>query len=89
MKKCTSTERQVSPNRFQLCYAYLESKTYDTYTESDNCREFPLLVMELGLKRATGLEAFRNNEDDDFFFIRMAEWLGTEDAERDGMEIDE
>ena len=54
----------------QLCYSHLESKAYDTYTESDNCREFPLLVMELGLKRAIELEAFRNDEEDGLFLIR-------------------
>jgi hypothetical protein len=53
----------------QLCYSYLENSAYDAYEESDNCRLFPKLVMELGLKKAIGLEALRNDEEGDFFFM--------------------
>lgn len=72
----------------QLCYSYLEHKAYETYKESDQCRLFPSLVMELGLKKAIGLEALRNSEEDDFFFIRMAEWIGTENAARDCVDVE-
>jgi len=71
----------------QVCYSFLESKAYDTYTESEHCREFPLLVMELGLKKAIGLEAFRNDNEEGFFLIRMAEWFGTENAARSCVDI--
>jgi len=73
----------------QLCYSYLESNAYDTYAESDNCRLFPRLVMELGLKKAIGLEALRNDEENDFFFMRVAEWIGTEEAARDCVDIED
>lgn len=72
----------------QLCYSYLESKTYEAYSKSDNCRMFPALVMELGLKKAIGVEALRNDNEEEFFFIRVAEWFGTEDAARDCMDIE-
>jgi hypothetical protein len=72
----------------QLCYSYLESKAYDTYAESDNCQQFARIVAELGLKKAIGLEAFRNDREDGFFLVRVAEWIGTEDAARDCVDIE-
>ena len=41
---------------------------------------FPSLVMELDLKKAIGFEVFRNDEEGDFFFIRMAKWIGSEQS---------
>ena len=73
----------------QLCYSYLEGSAYDAYAESDNCRLFPSLVMELGLKKAIGLEALRNDEEGDFFFLRVAKWIGTEQASRDCVDIED
>jgi hypothetical protein len=72
----------------QVCYSVLESKAYNTYKESEHCRMFPSTVMELGLKKAIGLEAFRNDNEESFFFIRMAEWFGTENAARDCVDIE-
>jgi hypothetical protein len=45
-------------------------------------------VAELGLKKAIGFEAFRNNEEDGFFLVRMAKWIGTEEAARDCVDIE-
>lgn len=72
----------------QFGHSHIKSKAYDTFKESDHCRMFPTFVMELGLKKAIGLQALRNDNEDQFFLIIMAKWLGTEDAARDCVDIE-
>jgi hypothetical protein len=70
-------------------YFSLKVEAYNSYTESDNCQQFARIVAELGLKKAIGLEAFRNNEEDGHFLVRMAEWIGTEEAARDCVDVED
>jgi len=39
-----------------IYYFHLKPVAYDFYTESENCLQFPTLVMELGLEIAIDLE---------------------------------
>lgn len=55
-----------------LCYSFLEKQAYGAYSDSDYCRVFPELVMEVGLQKAIDLEILRRDDEDDFFFLRMA-----------------
>ncbi len=71
----------------QLCYSYLEREAYNAYIESEHCRMLPSLVMEIGLENAVQVEALRQENKDDLFFVKMAGWLGTENAARDCVDI--
>jgi hypothetical protein len=70
-------------------YFSLKAEAYDSYIESGNCQQFARVVAELGLKKAIGLEAFRNDDKDGFFLVRMAEWFGIEQAARDCVDIED
>ena len=36
----------------QFFFSHLEKKAYDKYADSNHCRIFPSIVMEVGLKKA-------------------------------------
>jgi hypothetical protein len=70
-------------------YFNLKSEANDSYIESNSCQYFSMFVAKLGLKKAIGLEAFRVDEEGGFFLARMAEWIGTEEAARDCVDIED
>jgi hypothetical protein len=72
----------------QLCYSYLEREAYNSYIKSEHCRMLPSLVMELGIENAVLVEALRQENQDDLFFVKMADWFGTESAARDCVDIE-
>lgn len=72
----------------QLCYLYLEREAYNTYIKSEHCRMFPSLAMQVGLENAAQIEALRQENADDWFFVKMAGWFGTESAARDCVDIE-
>ena len=70
-------------------YFSLKAEAYDSYTESDNCQQFPLLVMELGLDQAIDLEKVRADDTSHLFIKRMANWNGIKKAARDCVDIED
>jgi len=69
-------------------YFSLRAEAYGFRTESDSCQQFSEVVAELGLKKAIGLEAFRNVEEDGFFLVKMAKWFGIKQAARDCVDME-